>query len=107
MMHDKAKLVKLLMITIIIGLFTPLCAQSRTIQLSARPTGLNLHNSNEYGFDLRYTVDKYDLHSIETKAGTFDRIAIEGFGYSTRIGEAELPAASRIVAVPLGAEVSF
>ena len=107
MMHDKAKLVKLLMITIIIGLFTPLCAQSRTIQLSARATGLNLHNSNEYGFDLRYTVDKYDLHSIETKAGTFDRIAIEGFGHSTRIGEAELPAASRIVAVPLGAEVSF
>ena len=106
-MHEKMKLVKLLMITVIIGLFTPLCAQSRTIQLSARPTGLNLHNSNEYGFDLRYTVDKYDLHSIDTKAGTFDRIVIEGFGYSTRIGEAELPAASRIVAVPLGAEVSF
>ena len=31
----------------------------------------------------------------------------EGYGYSSRIGEAQLPMTSRIVAVPLGAQVKF
>ncbi|MDD4034916.1 MAG: C25 family cysteine peptidase, partial [Candidatus Cloacimonetes bacterium] len=106
-MQGNKLLVTLLMIIVIIGLFTPLAAQSREVQLSGNPSNVRLQNNSDYGFELRFTVDKLHLQSLDTKGGTFDEISIDGFGHTGRIGEAKLPVSSRIVAVPLGAEVRF
>ncbi|MCB5271903.1 MAG: C25 family cysteine peptidase, partial [Candidatus Cloacimonetes bacterium] len=106
-MHGLAHYTKVLMILLIIGLFTPLMAQGRDVVLSNSPNQLKLQNSSDYGFELRLSVDKYLLQHIDSKAGSFDEISIEGYGYSSRIGEAQLPMTSRIVAVPLGAVVKF
>ncbi|MCB5262059.1 MAG: C25 family cysteine peptidase [Candidatus Cloacimonetes bacterium] len=106
-MPGTAKYPKLMMILLIIGLFIPLAAQGRDIVLSNSPSQLKLQNSNDYGFELSISVDKYNLQSVESKAGTFDEISIEGYGFSSRIGQAQLPMTSRIVAVPLSAQVSF
>ncbi|MDY0325100.1 MAG: C25 family cysteine peptidase [Candidatus Cloacimonadaceae bacterium] len=106
-MQGKSLLTQLLMILIIIGLVGPLAAQTREVNLSANSNQLKLQNSNDFGFELRLSVDKYLLQSVDSKAGSFDEISIEGYGYSSRIGEAQLPMTSRIVAVPLGAQVKF
>lgn len=106
-MQGSAPYVKFLMILLIIGLFTPLAAQGRDIVISNHPSQLKLQNSSDYGFDLHLTIDEYHLQRLDSKAGSFDEISIKGYGFSSRIGEAQLPVASRIVAVPLGAEVHF
>ena len=106
-MHGATHYTKVLMILLIIGLFTPLMAEGRDIVLSNSPNQLRLQNSSDYGFELSISVDKFHLQSTESKAGTYDEISIEGYGFTGRIGEAQLPMTSRIVAVPLGAQVKF
>lgn len=106
-MQEKHRLVELLMIMLIIGLFTPLFAQGRDVVISNSPNQLRLQNNSDYGFDLRIAVEKFHLQTVDTKGGSFDEISIEGYGHSGRVGEAKLPVNSRIIAVPLGAEVRF
>lgn len=106
-MQGKHLFVKLLMAILVISLFSPLAAQGREIELSGNPNQVRLQNSGDYGFELHFSVDKLHLQSVDTKAGAFEEISIEGYGHTGRIGEAKLPVSSRIVAVPLGAELRF
>ncbi|MDD4309977.1 MAG: C25 family cysteine peptidase, partial [Candidatus Cloacimonetes bacterium] len=61
----------------------------------------------DYGFELQFKLQDYSLEEIQTKAGNFDQISIDGFGFSGRIGEPKLPVYSKLIAVPVGANVQF
>ncbi|MCD8479226.1 MAG: hypothetical protein LRZ88_02690 [Candidatus Cloacimonetes bacterium] len=86
-MQEKHRLVELLMIMLIIGLFTPLFAQGRDVVISNSPNQLRLQNNSDYGFDLRIAVEKFHLQTVDTKGGSFDEISIEGYGHSGRVAK--------------------
>lgn len=85
----------------------PLMAQARSYQIATGTSGIWLRNSNDYGFDLDISVNSYTLSEINSRGGLYEQLQMEGFGPGNRIGEASLPLLSRIVAVPVGAELSF
>jgi hypothetical protein len=106
-MPTASSLTKLLLILVICSLFTNVTAQVRELQLSARGNQTTLQSNNEDGFSVLYSVGTINIDTDTTRAGDFDRLSIEGFGQAHRLGEPQLPVSSRIVAVPLGAELSF
>jgi len=82
-------------------------ANIRPVSFSTAGDQIKLLNNSDYGFELNFNAHEYKLETISTKLGEFDRLSIEGYGYSTRIGEPQLPVLSRLIYVPLGADVSF
>ncbi|MDD3607130.1 MAG: C25 family cysteine peptidase, partial [Candidatus Cloacimonas acidaminovorans] len=66
-----------------------------------------LLNNNAEGFELQFRNQEYFLEEVETPSGKFTRINMDGFGFSQRIGEPQLPVYSKLIAVPVGAKVEF
>jgi len=97
----------MLIIFSIISLASSLFAQAKQISVSESPNQTNLVNNTQFGFDVEFKVGDFKIEEIKTRGGTFDEISIEGYGHSSRIGEPKLPVLSKIIAVPVGATVSF
>lgn len=68
---------------------------------------VQLLNNNATGFELQFKLQDFNVQEIATRSGIYDQISIDGFGYSGRIGEPKLPVFSKLIAVPLGANVQF
>nr|MBP7310570.1 gingipain R [Candidatus Cloacimonadota bacterium] len=82
-------------------------ANLRPVSFAADGQRVQLLNNSDHGFELSFRVHDYNLETISTKAGDYDQLSIEGYGYSNKIGEPQLPVFSRLIAVPWGAEVNF
>jgi len=82
-------------------------ASERKITFSNSGNQVQLLNNSAAGFDLKFDLQDYNLEEVSTRSGVFDQLSIEGFGYSGRIGEPKLPEYSKLIAVPLGANVQF
>ncbi len=82
-------------------------SESRTITLSNNPSTTRLLSNNQYGFEVKFEVGKLDIKEVSTKAGLFDELSIEGYNFTPRIGEPQLPMESKFFAVPIGASVNF
>lgn len=106
-MPGKSCFTKLLLILVILSLLAVLTGQSRQLMLSEKGSQTTLTELNDFGFSILYSVGSLELEPIQTKGGDFTRLSIEGYGLSQRIGEPGLPSSNRIIAVPLGAKVSF
>lgn len=106
-MLGKSCKTKLLFILLILSLLTLLPAQTRELKLNEKGSQTTLTNHDEYGLNILYSVGALEFDPIQTKGGDFTRLSIEGYGLSQRIGEPQLPSSNRIIAVPLGAKLSF
>ncbi len=84
-----------------------LSAETRQVDLSTTPSQAVLRNSDDLGFDVDFTVENLKLNTVQTKAGTFDELSIDNYGFSDRIGEAKLPALRKLIVVPVGATVDY
>ncbi len=94
----------LLLVAILTAAFA-LTAQTRQVELSLAPNQALLRNNSDLGFDVNYSVGELKIMEVQTQEGTFDELSIEGWGFSTEVGEPKLPMLRRIISVPLGAEV--
>jgi uncharacterized membrane protein len=103
----KTRLSVCLLIILMIGLFSVLSAQSRQISISNGASQTRLLSGNDFGMELQFNVGELRFETVQTRGGSFDEISIEGFSHSNRIGEPKLPVSTKIVAVPIGAELSF
>ncbi|PKN79923.1 MAG: hypothetical protein CVU48_03870 [Candidatus Cloacimonetes bacterium HGW-Cloacimonetes-1] len=83
-----------------------LSAVDRTVNIGTQNQVL-LRNNSDFGFDIQYKVGNFTLTEVNTKAGTFDKIDIEGYTHTNRIGDPQLPMVRKIIAVPIGAEVQY
>ncbi|MGB4309945.1 MAG: C25 family peptidase propeptide domain-containing protein, partial [Candidatus Cloacimonadaceae bacterium] len=97
----------LLLLAVILTAAFALSAQSRQVELSPNPNRAALRNNSDLGFDVNYQVGELKIMEVQTKEGTFDELSIEGWGFSTEVGEPKLPMLRRMISVPLGAEVRF
>ncbi|MDY0152556.1 MAG: C25 family peptidase propeptide domain-containing protein, partial [Candidatus Cloacimonas sp.] len=84
-----------------------LAANVRKVDFAANGNQATLSNNTDYGFDLQFKLQDFSLEEINTKAGAFDQLSIEGFGFSNQIGSPKLPVYSKLIAVPIGAKVEF
>jgi len=82
-------------------------ASERKISFSNDGNKVQLMNNTETGFELQFTLQDFSVEEVSTRGGVYDRLAIDGFGYSGRIGEPQLPVFSKLIAVPLGAQVQI
>lgn len=99
--------ITLLILAFLTAMVAGWSANVRPVSFSTAGDPVKLQNNSNYGFNLDFHVNEYTLETISTKAGVFDQLSIEGYGYSGRIGEPKLPVLSKLIAVPLGAELSF
>ncbi|MCB5255871.1 MAG: C25 family cysteine peptidase [Candidatus Cloacimonadaceae bacterium] len=106
-MSGKSCLKKLLLILVIFSFLTLLTAQTRQLMLSGQGSQTALTDNNDFGFNVLYKVGSLDFEFIQTRGGDFTRLSIDGYGHTQRIGEPQLPSSNRIIAVPLGARLSF
>jgi hypothetical protein len=97
----------MLMVITLIGFSSILSAQTRQVSLSNSTSGARLTQNHQYGFEVEFKVGDLRMEEVKTRGGTFDEISIDGYGFSGRIGEPKLPVLSRLIAVPVGASVSF
>lgn len=96
-----------LMLMFILICSLPLLAAERTVNVSPSPNNIFLMNNTQSGFDVEYNIGEYKLMDVQTKAGNFDQLLIDGYAFTTQVGEPKLPLLRKIVAVPVGAEVRF
>jgi hypothetical protein len=97
----------MLMSFLLINFLTALPAQARQFEVSDSPDRVSLLSNDRYGFEVKFQIGKLNLREVKTKAGLFDELSIEGYSHTNRIGEPKLPMLSKIIAVPVGAEVSY
>ncbi len=95
----------LLLLAVILSAAFALSAQSRQVELNHTPNRALLKNNSDLGFEVNYQVGKLNILEVQTRKGTFDELSIEGWGFSTEVGEPKLPMLRKTIAVPLGAEV--
>lgn len=81
--------------------------QAGQLTFSPAPASTRLENNSDLGFELSFNIPSASLETVASKGGDFSRLSLEGYGPSGRIGEPELPVLSKLIAVPLGASVSF
>jgi len=106
-MNNKSIRLVLMLLAIVLLGTNSFAANVRKVNFSASGNQANLLNNTDYGFELQLQIKDFDTEEISTKAGIFDQISIENYGYSGKIGEPKLPVFSKIIAVPLGAIVSY
>jgi len=97
----------ILILVILLSLTFVLSAQSRQINLSTSATQTSLQNNSSMGFEVSYRVSQLEVNQVDTRGGIFEELSIEGYGFTGEIGEPKLPMQRQLIAVPLGAEVSF
>jgi hypothetical protein len=96
-----------LLLVILVAFVLPLSAADRQIFLSSEGNQANLRNNTDMGFDVQYKVGELKINEIQTKAGLFDEISIDGWGFTSNVGEPKLPVMRKIIAVPIGADVRY
>lgn len=81
-------------------------SEVRTIRLDSKPTALEVIDYNQAGFTFQLNIGSVDLVPVETKGGTFILARADGLTRSHKIGEPNLPTANRLLAMPIGANIS-
>ncbi len=104
---NRGRIILALIMALTGALSVSLGAQSRALSFSPGPAETGLKNNGDQGFELNISIPEAKLENIQTKGGTFSRLSLEGYSPSGRTGEPELPVLSKLIAVPLGASVSF
>lgn len=97
----------LLLVALSLLIVSGLSAQVRKLSLSAGSNQARITSQSQSGLELQFSLNEINLEEIQTRGGVFDRLSLEGYTHSQRIGEPQLPMLSKIIAVPLGAELSF
>lgn len=97
----------LLLMAIILACVIGLSAQNRRIEISSNENQVRLSNNSDYGFDLSYKLGELGIREVQTSAGFFDELFIEGWGYTNIVGDPKLPMNREFIAVPVGANVRF
>ncbi len=80
----------LLVLIFALSVFT-LSAVDRTVAVGTTQNQVLLRNNSDFGFDIQYKVGDYTLTEVNTKAGVFDKIDIEGYTHTNQIGDPKLP----------------
>ncbi|TKJ37941.1 hypothetical protein CEE37_13330 [candidate division LCP-89 bacterium B3_LCP] len=70
------------------------------------PTVELLH-SDQQVIELNFQISGFNLQTVETETGFFDMISLAGEGYTTEIGQPQLPVIRRMVEIPYGAELTL
>jgi len=99
-----------LAVLLALGLLSPIAASgvpaSRTVTLDRAANRFDLTAVTDQGLAVEFGLQSLDITPINTPLGEFSLLAAPGLSRSQRVGEPALPVASRIICVPLGADVS-
>ena len=79
-------------------------AQNGRILLNSQENGINITNNNYEKLELTVSHNQINSFTVNTKSGTFDENSIPGARFTGQIGEPKLPAYSKLIEVPFGAE---
>lgn len=97
----------ILLLAMLLACTSGFAATASKVSFSTSGNQVTLSNNTDYGFNLQFKLQDYSLETVQTKSGAFDQITIDGYGHTGRIGEPKLPVYSKLIAVPLGADVSY
>ncbi len=96
-----------LILALLLAVTALLPAQSRQITLTEAANQAQVYNNSDLGFEVRFQIGELKLREVQTKAGLFDELYIEGWSTSNDIGDPQLPMLRQLIAVPVGADVRY
>jgi hypothetical protein len=90
----------------LLGFWVILGAGIITVPVSQEAAGVEITNQSDNGLSLSVNIGEIKIYSVNTPAGEFINLSIEGYSNTTQAGSPRLPRVRKIIWVPLGAEVS-
>lgn len=81
MFNGTKRLVILLLALLLISTLS-FAADARRVNFSSSGNKAELVSNNDYGFEIQFRLQDYSVEEIQTKAGVFDQINVDGFGFS-------------------------
>jgi len=84
-------------------LFTSLSALAGEIRIKEGKTNLKITENSYYKLQVNNSITQFDATEIQTSAGTFSTLTAEGYGFSERFGDPNLPVLKKLIEVPFGA----
>lgn len=77
------------------------------ITFSSASTGLKTVNSTENIIVFTNTISEMDVEKITVQGQNFTTLSLDGYVHHGEIGEAKLPAKTKLLNVPMGAEIQI
>ena len=93
----------LFLVPLLVGM---IWAEQGVIGLSPEVSQMTLTGSNDNGLELNVNLEEINFSEINTPAGLFTDLQVNGFTFTNDTGAPRLPRVRRIISVPLGAEVT-
>ncbi|MCF6365593.1 MAG: C25 family cysteine peptidase [Bacteroidales bacterium] len=99
------KKILLTLLTMVLFLFAGF-AQQGVIPLSSEKNAVEMSENSYEKLNLTFNHSQIRSFTVKTSEGTFDEISIPGARFTGNIGDPKLPAYSKLIEVPFGAEVN-
>ena len=84
-------------------IFISLNAFAGGIRIKEGSTNLKITENSYIKLQLTNTLTQFDATEVQTSAGTFTTLTAEGYGFSERFGDPNLPVLKKLIEVPFGA----
>ena len=81
--------------------------QEKTIRLNAKQSNVKVNSVNDYGLELTASLSNLKLVPVQKKDGIFYRLKASGLMKTYNEGIPEIPVISKLIEVPLDADVTF
>jgi hypothetical protein len=81
--------------------------QPKTIQLKSTKSLVKVSDVNDTGFKLKAALSKINLMPIQKKNDVFYRLEADGLVKTYNVGMPDIPVITKLIEVPLGADVKF
>ncbi len=101
-MKNFTKSTRLFSLMLITGfLMCSFLAQAQVVQLGEDETTLKITENTYQILGLKNTISEITAFDVKTSEGDYCQIRINGYGYSTTIGEPKLPVIKKLIEIPL------
>jgi len=97
---------KSLLILLLLSFILISYSQKGVITLNSAKNAIEINENNYDKLSLTFNHSQIRSFSVKTEEGTFDEIVIPGARFTGKIGDPKLPAYSKLVEIPFGAEIS-
>ena len=98
---------RMLLLTIIVSLIFTFPANAQKISVTDHETGFTILQSDANGLQFQNQLSAISAMDVQSRAGMFTRLSVQGYNHSTEAGAPMLPVLKKLIELPHGADVEI